>query len=74
MLEEVYGIRIARVEQSIQAVRLGKREAKLLRAAEGGAALRAIRRYYDDRGRLIELSNAVHPGDRFTYVTSLIRS
>ena len=74
MLEEVYGIRIARVEQSIQAVRLGKRQAKLLRAAEGGAALRAIRRYYDDRGRLLELSNAIHPGDRFTYVTSLIRS
>lgn len=74
MLERDYGIRIARIEQSIQAVRLGKRQAKLLRATEGGAALRAIRRYYDDRGRLIELSNAIHPGDRFTYTTSLVRS
>jgi DNA-binding GntR family transcriptional regulator len=74
MLERVYGVRIARIEQSIQAVRLGKREAKLLRAADGGPALRAIRRYYDHAGRLIELSNAVHPGDRFTYVTSLVRS
>ena len=74
MLERVYGIRIARIEQSIQAVRLGKRQAKLLRAMDGGPALRAIRRYYDRNGRLIELSNAIHPGDRFTYVTSLVRS
>ena len=62
MLERVYGIRIARIEQSIQAVRLGKRQAKLLRALDGGPALRAIRRYYDRQGRLIELSNAIHPG------------
>jgi DNA-binding GntR family transcriptional regulator len=74
MLERVYGIRIARIEQSIQAVRLGKRQAKLLRALDGSPALRAIRRYYDHNGRLIELSNAVHPGERFTYVTSLVRS
>jgi DNA-binding GntR family transcriptional regulator len=74
MLERVYGVRIARIEQSIQAVRLGKRQAKLLRAVDGGPALRAIRRYYDRNGRLIELSNAIHPGERFTYVTSLVRS
>ena len=73
MLERVYGIQISRIEQSIQAVRLGKRQAKRLRALEGGPALRAIRRYYDHSGRLVELSNALHPGERFTYVTSLIR-
>jgi DNA-binding GntR family transcriptional regulator len=74
MLERVYGIRIARIEQSIQAVRLGKRQAKLLRGVDGGPALRAIRRYYDRQGRLVELSNAIHPGERFTYVTSLVRT
>jgi GntR family transcriptional regulator len=74
MLEREYGIRIARIEQSIQAVRLGKRQAKLLRAVDGGPALRAIRKYYDKSGRLIELSNAIHPGERFSYVTSLVRS
>lgn len=73
MLERVYDLAIARVDQSIQAVRLGKRQATLLRAGVGSPALQAIRRYYDKRGRLIELSNAVHPGDRFTYVTSLVR-
>lgn len=73
MLERTYGIRIARIEQSIQAIRLGKREAKLLRADLDSPALRATRRYYREDGRLIELSNAVHPGDRFTYITSLVR-
>ncbi|HUQ80558.1 MAG TPA: GntR family transcriptional regulator [Gemmatimonadaceae bacterium] len=74
MLEKVYGIRTARIEQSIQAVKLGKRQAKLLRALDGGPALQAIRRYYDPSGRLIKLSNAIHPGERFTYVTSLVTS
>jgi GntR family transcriptional regulator len=73
MLEREYGVRIARIEQSIQALPLTKRQAKLLTADAGTPALRAIRRYYDERGHLIELSNAIHPGDRFTYVTSLVR-
>lgn len=73
MLERTYGVRIARIEQSIQAIRLGKRQARLLHADVGSPALRATRRYYRENGTLIELSSAVHPGDRFTYVTSLVR-
>ena len=73
MLERTYGIRIARIEQSIRAVRLAKGEAKLLHADVDSPALRAVRRYYREDGTLIELSSAVHPGDRFTYVTSLVR-
>jgi DNA-binding GntR family transcriptional regulator len=73
MLERTYGVRIARVEQSIQAIALTKRQAKLLRAEEGSPALLATRRYYQENGSLIELSKAIHPSDRFTYVTSLVR-
>lgn len=73
MLEREYDIHIARIDQSIQAIRLGKRQAKLLHAPVGSPALRATRRYYRDDGTLIELSSAVHPADRFTYVTSLVR-
>jgi DNA-binding GntR family transcriptional regulator len=73
MLERVYGVKIARIEQNIQAVALRAREAKLLRAEDGGPALRATRRYYDAVGTLLELSVAIHPGDRFSYVTSLVR-
>jgi len=74
LLEQVYGVRIARIDQTIDAVRLTRQQARLLQAAAGGPALRAVRRYYDDRGRLLELSTALHPGDRFSYVTSLVRS
>lgn len=73
MLESRYGVRIASIEQSIQAVRLGKREATLLRTKAGTPGLRAVRRYYDDAARLVELSDAVHVGERFTYVTRLKR-
>ncbi len=73
MLERVYGARIARIDQTIQAVRLGTRQAELLRATTGGPALRAVRRYYDARGRLIESSSAIHPAQRFAYETSLVR-
>ena len=73
MLERTYGVRIARVEQSIQAIALNKRQAKLLRAEAGSPALLATRRYYREDGTLIELSSAIHPSDRFTYVTSLVR-
>ena len=72
MLERTYGVRIARVEQSIQAIALGKRQAKLLKAEAGSPALLATRRYYREDGTLIELSSAIHPSDRFTYVTSLV--
>jgi DNA-binding GntR family transcriptional regulator len=73
MLESRYGVRIASIEQAIQAVRLDKREAKLLRAKAGTPGLRAIRRYYDETARLVELSDAVHVGERFTYTTRLKR-
>jgi GntR family transcriptional regulator len=73
MLERTYGVRIARVEQSIQAMALGKRQAKLLKAEAGSPALLATRRYYREDGTLLEHSSAVHPSDRFTYVTSLVR-
>jgi DNA-binding GntR family transcriptional regulator len=73
VLERIYGLQIARIEQTIQAIRLGKRQAKLLRAEVGSPALRAVRRYYDSKGKLIEQSTAVHPADRFTYVTNLVR-
>jgi DNA-binding GntR family transcriptional regulator len=73
MLETRYGVRIVLIEQSIQAVGLDKRAAKLLSAKPGSPGLRAVRRYYDERARLLELSDAVHPGKFFTYVTRLKR-
>lgn len=73
MLESVYGLRISAIDQVIDAVRLGTRDARLLKADRGEAALRTIRRYHDETRRMIELSIAIHPRERFSYVTRLER-
>lgn len=73
MVERVYALRIAKIEQSITAVALAPAAARRLRVDSGTPALKAVRRYYDEGRRLIELAIALHPGDRFTYVTKLKR-
>ena len=42
-------------------------DAANLGAQSGAPALRIVRRYYSDDGRLLELADNVHPSDRFTY-------
>jgi GntR family transcriptional regulator len=74
MIEEVYGIRIAQIEQSIEAISLDAPNARRLRSEPGAPALKATRRYYDHSGRLIELAVALHPGNRFIYTTRLQRT
>ena len=63
----------ARIEQSISAGALTEREAEALQASAGEAALRTRRRYYDKGGRIIALSDSVHPAGRFTYEMVLQR-
>lgn len=67
------GVPTARIEQSISAGALTEREAEPLNAEAGEAALRTRRRYYDKGGRIIALSDSVHPGERFTYDMVLLR-
>ncbi len=73
MVERVYGIRILEIEQSIVAISLDAAGARRLAVEPGSPALKAVRRYYDAGKRLIELAIAVHPGERFTYLTRLQR-
>lgn len=74
LLERSYGLRIGHIDQSIQAVQLTSRQARLLGVKVGSPALRAVRRYYDCRRRLIEFSDAIHPSKRFAYTTQLVRA
>ena len=67
LIEAEYGIGIERVEQELQGVVLDADDAANLHASPGAPALRVLRRYYDDRGRLLELAENVHPSDRFSY-------
>ena len=71
LIEHDYKIPIERVEQDFQAVVLDADDAANLGAAVGAPALRIVRRYYSDDGRLLELADNVHPSDRFTYQMQL---
>lgn len=67
LIEAAYGLSIERVDQELQGVLLDTDDAANLGALPGDPALRVVRRYYDDRGRLLELAENVHPSDRFSY-------
>lgn len=67
LIEKKFGLKLTQLTQRIVAVALSEGQAKRLDAAPGAPALRTIRRYYDTDGRLIQVSDSIHPGDRYTY-------
>lgn len=67
VIERAHGLRIDRVEQELQGALLEADDAANLEAQPGAAALRIIRRYYADDGRLLEVAENIHPSDRFSY-------
>jgi GntR family transcriptional regulator len=73
LLEEVFGHRLARVEQHISAVSLDRDDAVSLHEPRGAPALRTLRLYFDESGRVLEASDSVHPGARFSYTMNLRR-
>jgi DNA-binding GntR family transcriptional regulator len=74
IIEKHHGVTVARVEQRILAVSLSRDDALHLKAKAGSPALRTIRLYYDNSGRLLEVSDSVHPGDRFSYAMTISKS
>lgn len=73
LLEEVFGRRLARVEQQISAVSLDRDDAVSLNERRGVPALRTLRLYFDDKDRVLEVSDSIHPGDRFAFTMNLRR-
>lgn len=74
LIEKHHGVSVARVEQRIFAVTLGRDEALRLKAKANGPALRTLRLYYDVGGRLLEASDSIHPGERFSYAMTISKS
>jgi DNA-binding GntR family transcriptional regulator len=67
LIEREFRIPIERVEQDLQGITLDADDAANLGAEPGAPALRIVRRYYSDDGRLLEVADNIHPSDRFTY-------
>jgi DNA-binding GntR family transcriptional regulator len=73
LIERDYKLVIQRVEQDLQGVVLDADDAANLHREPGAPALRILRRYYSDKGTLLEVADNVHPSDRFTYRMELRR-
>lgn len=66
-IEQLSGIRIARVTQDIQAIGAGGDVAAQLHIPRRSPCLRVLRCYIDEDDRIIEISVNYHPGTRFAY-------
>jgi GntR family transcriptional regulator len=73
LVEARNGLPPSRVQQTISAVSLSKAAATRLEEKTGAPALRTIRRYVGEAGRVIAVSDTLHPGDRFSYVMDIKR-
>jgi GntR family transcriptional regulator len=65
LIEELFGERIAGVEQRVEAIALPAEVAALLDAAPGAPALRIARSYAAADGRILSASITTHPPARF---------
>lgn len=74
LIERHHGVTVARVTQRIFAVSLSREDATHLKAKPNSPALRTVRLYYDRDERLIEASDSIHPGDRFSYAMTIAKS
>lgn len=74
MLEERFGVRIACVEQEIEAAAADANLASRLAVALGTPVLTVTRRYLDDRGDLLEAAVNSHPVGRYRYTMRLERA
>jgi GntR family transcriptional regulator len=73
LIEREFGTRIERVEQTISGIALEAEDAAHLGVRAGAPGLAIRRRYFDERGRVLELADNVHPASRYTYRIELRR-
>jgi len=73
MIETVYGVDMARIEQEVSVVLLSPAEASLLSAPENSPALEIKRQYIAGDGRVFETAFSRYPMGRFVYRNTLRR-
>lgn len=72
-IEQQYGARVARVDQDIRAISLGRISSEALGVPVRSPGLWLKRDYLDERGELLEQAINIHPSNRFTYHESFTR-
>lgn len=66
LIERRHGRSCAEIRQHVDAVALPPAQATTLGAQPGSPALRIVRHYLDQAGKIIEISSTLHPSGRFS--------
>lgn len=66
LIEKHYGIKSHEVHQTITAVGVPPKIAKILGVEAGSPAMRIVRRYLDSEGATFETTVSIHPAGRYT--------
>ena len=74
LIEQRFGVRVARVDIDAEATLVSPEQSGLLEVERGTPALLITRRYWDTTGRLFEVSLSHHPAPRFTYRLTVRRA
>lgn len=74
LLERHCGVTTESIEQEVQGALVPAALVPALAAEEGAPALRILRHYRDPAGWLFEVSDSLHPADRFAYRMRLHRA
>jgi len=61
-----YGLRLTHIDEATTGIAIGPAEARRLGCAAGAPGLRVVHRFHDDTVGLFEVSDEIHPADRFT--------
>jgi DNA-binding GntR family transcriptional regulator len=64
--EVAFEIVVENMEQTVRASLIADEDARLLKTETGATALRIIRRYLAEDGTVIQVSDNIHPADRFS--------
>lgn len=73
LIEQNYGLRVARMDQTINALVLSAEDARMLKVETNSAALRLTRKYLSGDGQILHVADNRHPADRFTLSMSFDR-
>ena len=73
LIEQSFGVSPHEVKVEIQAGAADTNHAKLLGTEVGSPILKIIRKYFDDRGCLYQVSISEHPADMLSYSISLVK-
>ena len=72
-LEEVYGLVLARAENTIEVVRCRSAQAMVLDLAPGAALLQVEGKTYDVKGQFVEFARVLYRADRFRFTIESFR-